>query len=364
MHICILSTYPPARCGVGTYAAALAQALHKKDQRVTIVAEMDKIPSTTPGPIPVYRTWNRYTPDGQYSLRNFVREYHKAGSDRPDLIHVQHEFGVFPDHDVVIDILNQTPSCITLHTVEPQQHHFNSRLGPNVITHTIEAQAIVNSWGIPHGTTIHNARPTKQFFLCPGFISLAKGTIEVVEGYNHALAQGDLPNLIIAGMCRDVNYENDIRNKITYYGLGRKVELRLSYQEDTHSLYSNAIAVVLGSNPKPEATHPYSASGQLATAVGYGLPVLARPTPIYRSQPGAGILYYNNAQDLGRLFHAVRRKDVWRGLHEMSKSAAISWDDVADMHLEVYSSLVKGKTNATVVPKSSGTSPSSVGVGG
>jgi glycosyltransferase involved in cell wall biosynthesis len=108
MHVAILGTYPPTRCGIATFTADVEQSLQGLDARVTI--------------IPV-------DPDDQAG-GPFVRRHEPAsyteaaawvnGADI-DVVLVQHEFGVYGglDGDLLLHFTDalRVPYVLTLHTV-------------------------------------------------------------------------------------------------------------------------------------------------------------------------------------------------------------------------------------------------------
>lgn len=97
-NIRIVSTYPPRKCGVGTFARDLANALKNFTGEVghIRVATIDK--DKLPYNIPVDLIIHQYNPES----------WHKASEDivararestNPTVVLLQHEYGLDPDKD-------------------------------------------------------------------------------------------------------------------------------------------------------------------------------------------------------------------------------------------------------------------------
>lgn len=119
MNIVYISTYPPIRCGIGTYTHFLSQALSRinKELRISIVAEngakkiKDKLFETSP-------CFNRQ--------EDYVQRINEATTEFcPDIVHIQHEFAVFnPDErflNLLQELKNKAKIVLTLHTVHTNE---------------------------------------------------------------------------------------------------------------------------------------------------------------------------------------------------------------------------------------------------
>lgn len=119
-----LSTYPPTRCGLATFTAALAAAI--TDERVddALVVRVDDLVPAGPaveGPnLVVPAILHPGDPAGRALAAQLL--------DECDVVVVQHEFGIYggPDGDEVIDVLDRVhrPTIVVLHTVlaSPSAH--------------------------------------------------------------------------------------------------------------------------------------------------------------------------------------------------------------------------------------------------
>lgn len=344
MRIAIVSTWPPAKCGVAQYSRKLTIELQALDHEVKIFAERTKelIPAR-PG---VVRNWTRLGPIPTGPILDF----------RPDVLQIEHEYGIFPNAQYLwrlIDDLTPIPVVITLHTVTAAPKHVGFYMGyrrAHFIAHSPAAVAILSSRGdwpahfVHHGCSIQERLPRQEalaklrlpdrpMVLCAGFMAPSKGHREIIEGFAQARERTPM-TLVIVGECRDGAHYTMIDNLIKEYSLDADVVVNASFQADLLPYLSAASFVVLG-NWKGS---PYSASGQLHDALGLGLPVLAKNAPIYQFG-GEGVLLYSDPTELAALMVALaKRPDLREHLSQsaLTEARVRSWQAVAKRHIEVY----------------------------
>lgn len=361
MNICLVSTYG-VECGIATYTAALAKALKAQGHSVVVLAEIkDKQPvQEVIDGIPVYRLWWRTMHEKtMYGLSAILRAL-DSSPQKPDVVHIQHEFGLFPNNAVLLNLLLELrqrgiPTVVTFHTMfrAPGGCGFFGKLAYKqaIIVHTAEAAAAFASFAgegrafvVPHGVECCQERPDDRTnkVLVPGFISKNKGHIEIIEGFAEYLANsfdGEL-KLQIMGLCRDDLYLTRLKQTLAHYCLDEAhVELKLGFHSEVELSRAFAAAdfVILGG----EATSPYSASGQLASAIGHGVPVLAKNTPIYRSGGDAGVVLYNEGE-LPAFIKAFATNNSLLALlaaKHRAVAAERTWDKVAAQHIQIYGEL-------------------------
>src|SRR5262245_13767107 len=87
MRVALITTYPPAACGIGNYSAQLVRALdaHAPELAVHVLAERIPRPERDPR---VRRAWHRR---GDWT-RDLLETLEAL---RPDVVHVQHEESIF-----------------------------------------------------------------------------------------------------------------------------------------------------------------------------------------------------------------------------------------------------------------------------
>jgi glycosyltransferase involved in cell wall biosynthesis len=349
MNIVFVSTFEQP-CGIATYTRKLADAMGGHGHQVFVYAERTNFTQGDPvhqlGAVRYLRSWLRGAPyDSPHGL-GAVAASIKASNTRPNVVHIQHEFGLFPRTPDLVKFAREVgvPVVFTLHTVD-EDHMLGLRLltlAGRAIVHTPEALALL--WHqaaslVPHGATAPTRpRDKPAYLLVPGFVSPNKGTLEVIEGYFRARRHcPDYPYpLRISGLCRDAGYEAKIRSLIARYQLDEHVGLASGFLRDDVAAdqLSAAAAVVLGGGE----SSPYSASGQLHDAIGGGVPVLAKRLPIYMTPTGAGVLHYEDTDTLCAWMLAMQDERVASFLAGRQRACAelLTWPAIADMTLKVY----------------------------
>src|SRR5665647_1200827 len=124
-----LSTYPPTRCGLATFTAALATAISRgSDDECDVVRVDDLVPAGPPVNTRKVRVVGDLKP-GDAAGRELAAE---RLNDR-DVVVIQHEYGIYggPDGDEILDLLAriQQPTIVVMHTVlpSPTPHQAPSR---------------------------------------------------------------------------------------------------------------------------------------------------------------------------------------------------------------------------------------------
>ena len=119
MNISYISSYPPTRCGIGTYTNYLSQAMQRinKELRISIITEngakkiKDKLFETSP-------CFDR--------KEDYVQKINEAAAKFcSDFVHIQNEFAVFnPDKrflNLLQELKKKTRIVLTLHTVHTNE---------------------------------------------------------------------------------------------------------------------------------------------------------------------------------------------------------------------------------------------------
>ncbi len=115
LKICLIATYPPRECGIGTFTCDLRHSLNDTQSTVIAITSED--------------TKHRYPEEVVFEIRQHdLEDYRLAAeylnSSGIDLVCLQHEFGIFggPDGSYINTLLKnlRVPVVTTLHTVLPQ----------------------------------------------------------------------------------------------------------------------------------------------------------------------------------------------------------------------------------------------------
>lgn len=110
MHVALVGTYPPTRCGIATFTSDVEESLRQHGVDVTIIEVAQR--STDRG-LSIVR-------DDRCS---YVRAAERVNALQCDVVLVQHEFGIYGGSDggLLLDFTRNltTPYVVTLHTVLP-----------------------------------------------------------------------------------------------------------------------------------------------------------------------------------------------------------------------------------------------------
>ena len=364
MNILLISTYN-TECGIATYTKNLVREL-AKEHKVFILAELepkafaplsytDKDTSAR-----VFKTWKRNNPYGaDFGLSSIVN-FLKTNNFKPDIIHIQHEFGIFPNDDAFFTLLQELTGLtkskvITFHTISrpPINIGFFSKLENYIVktvAHTPAGHSVLSKppgeFGIhsihaliPHGCPSPEA-PGYKFaehvtILCPGFISPSKGHEELIESFARAWPnfEKNPATLYIVGLCRDTSYLNRLQSQIKNYNLEQNIVIDEGFKtEQEMTKYLGSANIILLGGGK---TSPYSASGQLAQAIGAQLPVIAKNIPIYRSQNSEKVLLFSDKTECALFIQQLVNNEKLReklGKHE----GFPTWVEVTKKHINLY----------------------------
>lgn len=129
MRIITVSTYPPIECGIATYTQWLRRSLHAPPTTVMTVVAPPGAAGDDVFPI--------YEPDNPTSLE---RIQNLLSQRRPDIIHIQHEYGLFGTNrgSAILDLLAlfrraELPIVTTLHTVNTTPDTLQSQLLKRIV---------------------------------------------------------------------------------------------------------------------------------------------------------------------------------------------------------------------------------------
>lgn len=350
MKIALVSSYG-IRCGLASFCEDLARAFLHLGHEVQVFCERSLDGMTEDPP--------DLPPPERYFLRSM---YHAADlvepilDWNPDLVSIEHEFGVWPNDEEFIGALRllrqHTKTIVTLHTVPrwPWHRQFFSELVGPVVVHHPGAIVALRSWNrsaepyyLAHGLAPFTKekprapRVDEPLALMPGFISASKGHVEILEGMNHS----DGWNLEIIGTAPNGKYLDYLLERIAYLGLEQRVEVVPQYldRKALRERMGAAQVVILNA-----ISDNYSASGQAADCISSGAMTVSRAVPIYDALTGLGFKFGVQlgrdgppADELGRavLTAAQSVHDEEQVAEMKAMCAARSWERMAMARMKI-----------------------------
>ena len=365
-----LSTYPPTRCGLATFTAALATAMVRDGRDDAVVVRVDDmVPAgpalTTPG----VRFVGDLHPGDAAGRAAAV-----AQLDECDVAIVQHEYGIYggPDGDEVLEVLERlrVTTIVVLHTVpadpSPSQRTVLRRvaeLADAVVVMTRTTRALlIDGYGvsasrvhlIPHGVDPWIATPIaapsrRPVVLTWGLIGPGKG---IEWGIRSMACLGrSLPRPIyrVLGQThpkvvreQGEQYRMSLLSLVKALGLAADVQIDGRYQEaaELASQVGQADLVLLPYDSVDQAT-----SGVLAEAVAAGKVVIATrfPHAVELLSDDRGLLVgHRRPLEIARAITAALgdTRRAAAALAQAESSAAVnSWPQIAERYRALASSM-------------------------
>lgn len=315
MKVSVLSTYPPQRCGIGTYTRELARPLARlPSTTVEILGEREpgSDDGTDEGGITVRRVWSRDT--------DWVSDILAAAKEsRPDVLHFQHVPDIFGTDQRMGRLLSglaeaKIPTVTTLHTVHSTSSALIERLWGfrgfmrelgrttnHVIIHQhrrmlelVERDVPREKVSvIPHGSPPVSPLGRRQsrerlglplgqpLVVCIGFVHVQKNFHTAIAAMRVVRARCPEACLVVAGsilnpILANRAYLTLLQREVVALGLRGSVRVVNRFLEETDMVaYFDAADVVL---------FPYwqgygSSSGLLHMAMAVGSPVLCSRSP-------------------------------------------------------------------------------------
>lgn len=306
-------------CGIATYSEWLWPEIMKRVGEYRIFAECAE------GVLPeenVVRCWGRGTPLG--SLVQAIREY------EPDVVFVQHEYGIFPvaRHWIsFISALHDYRTIVTLHSV---YHHLDKTICeavcPEIVVHTSQALEVLKSEKqiagkvhvIPHGCLLPNnqERLWNLYFSEHTLIQFGFGFR--YKGWENSLKiakelRRDFPDVFFTGLFSVTekskefhdHYFRELYQAVGHLGLTDSVGLIKGFMGDQcldAFLRTNRIAIFPYS---PNGEHTvYGCSGAARVAMSKGIAVVASKVPLFDDLEG---VCFRGGEDTEEYCGEIRR---------------------------------------------------------
>jgi glycosyltransferase involved in cell wall biosynthesis len=380
MNISYISTYPPTRCGIGTYTNYLSQALSRinKELRISIIAEngakkiKDKLFETSP----CFDRKEDYVQKISEAVARFCS----------DIVHIQHEFAIFnPDGrflNLLEELKKKTKIVLTLHTVHTnetndwnieamsiEQYNFRmSQLVDAIIVHQVSmkeelVRQSVNKkliYVIPHGTEIlkqankieamrkFELPESSRIILSFGFFGKLKRKELIIEALPEVLEKVPDAYIFFSGYVRDwVQEDFETRKlyeeKAKQLGVSDHVIFAKRYiRDDEIDLVLDCSDVVVF----PYFQEWYSGSGSLHLAMGAFKPIVVSKIPKFEEVPREIskelVFNPNDSSKLAKISIKLLVNNNFREIIiDKVKSYALttSWDLIAKTHMQLYKTL-------------------------
>lgn len=291
------------QCGIATYTEQIVPELRKHVKEVKIFAEdsQDCVLEDD-----VVRCWKR----GQ----SCIEMAKKVIDYNPDVVFIQHEFGIFPKatHFLkLLEMFDNIPYAITLHSVyEHLDKTICTSYIKNIITHNPNAIDCLKNLGhrnnvflLPHGCNLYsnvqqlwnifqNEKTVIQF----GFGFDYKGLDQAIEAVEILKNRSeDFKDIFYCFLCSESNHTRSIQNR--YYntikelvekkGLQDNVVVLRGYLSEQHMqnfLRTAKLAVFPYKNDPNNIV--YGASGAVRKAMSNGIPVIASDCHLFDDLDG------------------------------------------------------------------------------
>jgi glycosyltransferase involved in cell wall biosynthesis len=385
MQIAFISTYPPAACGIAAYTHALAAGLESIDPTLGI----DVITEKDARPVADAHVWPTFDRDEDYvaSILGRVEDID------PDLVHIQHEYGVFGLDDRFHALLaglrrHRRRVVVTLHTVhtrlsidlgcswrgrrppladldiEAYQRQVGATADAVVVHQEEPIRQVLRRQGladdrvatIPHGTPSVVA-PTKagaraalgiphdqSVLLGFGYFEPAKNHAVLIEALSRLTERVPSARLLIGGYVRHpvpatTAYRAHCERVVEQFGLGRAVSF-LDDPVPDDEVVTLFAAADIACFVYDEDTR--SSSGALHWAVGCGTPVMASRIAKFAEVSRISdelLVNPRSPGEVARLADRLLSDQAFRDeVRRRGGSFAeeTSWQRVAHRHLELY----------------------------
>ena len=383
MNISYISTYPPTRCGIGTYTNYLSQAVSRINNalRISIIAEYgariikDKLFETSP----CFDRKEDYTQKISQAVTRF-------GSA---IVHIQHEFAIFNPDGRFLNLLQElkkmTKIVLTLHTVHTNEtndwnikgmsiteYNFRmSQLVDAIIVHQERMKAELVRQGvngkliyvIPHGTEILKQEnkieamrrlelpENIRIILSFGFFGKAKRKELIVDALPEVLKKVPDAYVFFSGYVRDWVQE-DFETRKLYEEKAKELGVRDHVIFAKRYIPDDEIYLVFDSSDVvvfPYFQEWYSGSGALHLAMGSFKPIVVSKIPKFEEVPreisNELVFNPNDSSNLAKILIKLLVDNNFREIIiDKVKSYALttSWDLIAKTHLQLYKTLLVG----------------------
>jgi glycosyltransferase involved in cell wall biosynthesis len=387
MHICIISSYFPQPCGIASYTHYLTRALKALDDslKLTLITEKSNQEMYL-APFDIFPVFNREE-DYSSQLTLLIKKLN------PDVVHIQHEYGIFGYDNRFLKLLEQLrslgiASIVTFHTVHTKLSFFTGCSHPQtrnllkkidiekyqrrvgelanmifvhqeksirqiLLRQGIPTKKIIT---IPHGTLIAKTadkysaksalgvKTDDPLILAFGYLEPSKNLLLLIKAFRRVKMRLPDAKLFLCGYIRfstskSVSYKARCLKLIDDYKLNNDV----IFTDD--AIPEDKVSEVLGA--ADIITFAYnedtrSSSGALHVALGLGKPVVASRIPKFEELSGVSDELLVNPQSVRELsallIRLIRDQDFNKYVCNRVKLYAkqTAWPSVAKKHNLIY----------------------------
>ena len=349
------------RCGIATYAEHLYPEITKHLNHFKLFIERNDLPTGN-----VMRMGDRIMSEDRVvvcwkrgeSLRKLVEELHAYD---PDIILVNHEFGIFPNASYWLSMMGRLSDYRTITTMHSVFHHKDKTIVEAAMSEIIVhqeggKQVLAEEKGlsstihiVPHGcyayrddrlwNFYHSDKTIVQF----GFLFRYKGWQLALEAV--ALLKEKHPDVFFTGLCSESPYAklehqvyyNELMELASKLGILENISLLRGYRSDrvlSSFLRTNKVALFpYVSSPEHEV---WGASGAARLAMAAGMPVITSSCNHFLDLPTIKAETAEQmAIELDGLF-----SDPTLAAEQIAKQKAYvlenTWEKVAQKYLDIF----------------------------
>jgi glycosyltransferase involved in cell wall biosynthesis len=371
-RLVVVSTYPPTKCGIATFSAALVEATRGlgTGQQPAVVRVIPTGDATSRSRDPAVIA-EVHSDDPSWTSKTISSC--RAG----DILWIQHEYGIYGADDgvAVVDLAQYSPIPVaaTLHTVPgaptPRQKEILQALARHarsLVVMSLQARARLLRYYlvdpgrvhvVPHGAAtitgdlIDQPADDRPVILNWGLIGPGKGLEWAIRAMPLLRHLRPLPRLVIRGITHPnvrrregETYRKMLGALVSELGVEDLVDIESGYVSPGHllELLRDAQYVLLPYDSTDQVT-----SGVLVEAVGAGIPVIATAFPhaVELLSGGAGTVVPH--RDPEAIAMAIERyicsPATSRAAREESRSLAydLSWPNVAAKYTRLARQMVE-----------------------
>ncbi|MBA7520435.1 D-inositol-3-phosphate glycosyltransferase [subsurface metagenome] len=363
MRVCYISTYPPIECGIAMYTQYLSDAVKDCRKEVVVISQVGALGEKV---FPIFSPCDN-------DIANKL--FHIASKLTSDIIHIQHEFGLYGSERgiQILDFILRckiadVPVVTTLHTVNKNAGRSEHIILENIVKNSsaiivheeYQKEILVKEFGcndkifvIAHGVReckyhakakeLLNIKDNKVVLLIgyfrptKCFDKIVKLFPEVVKNINDAV-------LLVAGKMRGLeysDYQEYFFNLINNSPVIKNIHvLRGQFPQHTFdNIMSAADVVVL----------PYekgAQSGILAQSSAFNIPAVTSDLlsfKLWNKESGGGLTAFTEKDYIKHICDILTDDKLKQKLKSniIEYNKGIFWSEIAKKHFLVYENVIK-----------------------